>query len=189
MPRQPSDTHAPATTAAMGMRLRRTCFTPGQNRTPTLRVGTALNLSPRIALPLESWVTLGWVTSQRGPGVVRLPGPLCKLRRRCSAQRHLRDEQVVAAGPLHVGVEDGHLAVGAGVPPGEVVVTRIQRVVMAQQALVRAIRPDQADPPVKEQQVLPRRPPIRPADIGPLRIIVRLDPVARVIRVVPPTVI
>src|SRR5256885_7668778 len=46
--------------------------------------------------------------AQRGPGVVLLPDPLCKVRRPCSAQRHLGDKQVIPARPVHVGVEDGH---------------------------------------------------------------------------------
>src|SRR2546428_650063 len=102
-------------------------------------------------------------------------------------KRHLSDEQVIPSGPVHVRVEDHHLAVRAGRPPGAVPVRDPDRVVVQEQALVAAVGALDADRLVPQQQGRPRLH-AGPRKIGPLpaqvppHLGVGLDPVAGLIR-------
>src|SRR6266568_8498494 len=66
------------------------------------------------------YIATRWRMCKReGPGHCPAPGPpfVSTGGPRGSAQRHFRDEQVIAARPVHVRVEDHHLAVGTRFPP------------------------------------------------------------------------
>src|SRR5207249_1800469 len=73
--------------------------------------------------------------ARRGQGGPLLPSPQGGVCKRSSAERHFRDEQVVAARPVHVRVEDHHFAIGARLPKrqGPVVEGDLETVVVQEQ--------------------------------------------------------
>src|SRR5439155_25772264 len=97
------------------------------------------------------------VTNGAGPERCFARAPGSTGHRSCSAQRHFGHEQVVAARPAAVGVEEHHLAVRARHPhrQGEADQRTLETVVVHEQPLIAAGAALAPDVLVPEERALP----------------------------------